>query len=104
VSQGVAAPTNVAKIALALADRDDGGNLQLLHYEAGVGTRRGERLIGGAFGVVSRETSRSATASWSTPTSRETSSTSSASVEAHTPLAARSGSYGTAASCGDRFR
>ncbi len=51
MSQGVAAPTNVAKIALALADRDDGGNLQLLHYEAGVGTRRGERLIGGAFGV-----------------------------------------------------
>jgi uncharacterized protein (DUF2235 family) len=51
VSQGVAAPTNVAKISLALADEDDAGNPQLLHYEAGVGTRRGERLLGGAFGV-----------------------------------------------------
>jgi len=51
VSEGVAAPTNVAKIALALADQDDAGNRQLLHYAAGVGTRRGERLIGGAFGV-----------------------------------------------------
>jgi uncharacterized protein (DUF2235 family) len=51
VSEGVAAPTNVAKISLALADEDDAGNPQLLHYEAGVGTRRGERLLGGAFGV-----------------------------------------------------
>jgi uncharacterized protein (DUF2235 family) len=49
--QGVAAPTNVAKIALALADEDDAGNPQVLHYEAGVGTRRGERLLGGGFGV-----------------------------------------------------
>ena len=37
--QGVAAPTNVAKISLALADEDDAGNPQMLHYEAGVGTR-----------------------------------------------------------------
>jgi uncharacterized protein (DUF2235 family) len=51
VQQGVAAPTNVAKFALALADRDGGGNPQLLHYEAGVGTRRAERLVGGVFGV-----------------------------------------------------
>ena len=49
--QGVAAPTNVAKIALALADEDEAGNPQVLHYEAGVGTRRGERLVGGMFGV-----------------------------------------------------
>ena len=49
--QGFAAPTNVAKIALALADEDDAGNPQVLHYEAGVGTRRGERLVGGVFGV-----------------------------------------------------
>lgn len=41
----------MAKIALALADEDDAGNPQLLHYEAGVGTRRHERLLGGAFGV-----------------------------------------------------
>jgi len=49
--QGVAAPTNVAKISLALADEDADGNSQVLHYEAGVGTRRGERFLGGAFGV-----------------------------------------------------
>ena len=49
--QGVAAPTNVAKISLALADEDDAGNPQMLHYEAGVGTRRGERLVGGVFGI-----------------------------------------------------
>ena len=49
--QGVAAPTNVAKISLALADEDDAGNPQVLHYEAGVGTRRGERFLGGGFGV-----------------------------------------------------
>jgi uncharacterized protein (DUF2235 family) len=41
----------VAKISLALADEDGEGNPQVLHYEAGVGTRRGERLLGGAFGV-----------------------------------------------------
>jgi uncharacterized protein (DUF2235 family) len=51
IDRGVAAPTNVAKIALALADEDDGGNRQLLHYQAGVGTRRGERVIGGWFGI-----------------------------------------------------
>jgi uncharacterized protein (DUF2235 family) len=51
VSDGLAAPTNVAKIALGLADGDDDGHEQLLHYETGVGTRRGERFTGGAFGV-----------------------------------------------------
>jgi uncharacterized protein (DUF2235 family) len=51
IAQGVAAPTNVAKIALALADADDDGNTQCLHYQAGVGTRRGERLLGGGLGV-----------------------------------------------------
>ena len=51
VNRGVAAPTNVAKFALALADRDADGQAQCLHYEAGVGTRRRERLLGGAFGV-----------------------------------------------------
>jgi uncharacterized protein (DUF2235 family) len=49
--QDVAAPTNVAKIALALAEEDDAGNPQVLHYEPGVGTRRGERVLGGGFGV-----------------------------------------------------
>jgi uncharacterized protein (DUF2235 family) len=51
VDQGVAAPTNVAKLALAVAERDDDGVPQLLHYEAGVGTRRSERLLGGGFGL-----------------------------------------------------
>jgi uncharacterized protein (DUF2235 family) len=51
VAQGVAAPTNVAKIALALADTDAAGNVQCLHYQAGVGTRRGERVLGGGLGV-----------------------------------------------------
>jgi uncharacterized protein (DUF2235 family) len=51
IDRGVAAPTNVAKIALALADEDDGGNRQLVQYQAGVGTRRWERVLGGGFGV-----------------------------------------------------
>ncbi|HJU37185.1 MAG TPA: DUF2235 domain-containing protein [Gaiellaceae bacterium] len=50
VSDGVPAPTNVAKLALALADEDHEGNEQRLHYQAGVGTRRFERFAGGAFG------------------------------------------------------
>src|SRR3954453_13848399 len=49
--QDVAAPTNVAKISLALAEEEDAGNPQVLHYEPGVGTRRGERILGGGFGV-----------------------------------------------------
>jgi uncharacterized protein (DUF2235 family) len=51
IDQGVAAPTNVAKVALALADEDGAGNRQLLYYHAGVGTSRSDRLLGGMFGV-----------------------------------------------------
>src|SRR5919199_471975 len=51
VDQGVAAPTNVAKLALALADHDEHGTRQVLYYQAGVGTRRWEHLLGGGFGV-----------------------------------------------------
>jgi uncharacterized protein (DUF2235 family) len=51
IDRGVAAPTNVAKLALALADTDAAGNRQLLHYQAGVGTRRWEQLTGGGLGV-----------------------------------------------------
>src|SRR5215217_600642 len=51
IDRGVAAPTNVAKLALALADTDAAGNRQLLHYQAGVGTRRWEHLTGGGLGV-----------------------------------------------------
>jgi uncharacterized protein (DUF2235 family) len=43
---GVAAPTNVAKLALCVvADAQ-----QLLFYEPGVGTARDERIVGGGFG------------------------------------------------------
>ncbi len=45
------APTNVYKLARALANADEQGVAQRFHYEAGVGTRRLERLRGGAFGV-----------------------------------------------------
>jgi uncharacterized protein (DUF2235 family) len=48
--EGIAAPTNVAKVSLGVARRDSQDTPQLLHYEAGVGTRRFERIRGGAFG------------------------------------------------------
>jgi uncharacterized protein (DUF2235 family) len=51
---GVAAPTNVAKLALALVsdlERAPDECEQLVHYVPGVGTAPGERLVGGAFGV-----------------------------------------------------
>src|SRR5690349_21787959 len=45
---GVAAPTNVAKLALGIATGEGSG--QLLYYEPGVGTTPDERIAGGAFG------------------------------------------------------
>lgn len=50
VRGGVTAPTNVAKVALGLAREGADGVPQLLFYQQGVGTRRFERLRGGAFG------------------------------------------------------
>jgi uncharacterized protein (DUF2235 family) len=50
MESGLAAPTNVAKIALAVLREGGDGTSQLLHYHPGVGTRRWERLRGGAFG------------------------------------------------------
>src|ERR1700709_315688 len=47
---GNACPTNVTKLALAVADEDQGGVSQRLYYHRGVGTSRGERFTGGAFG------------------------------------------------------
>ncbi|WP_019971646.1 DUF2235 domain-containing protein [Mycobacterium sp. 141] len=44
------APTNVTKVALAVADHDARGTEQRVFYSLGVGTTRGERIIGGAFG------------------------------------------------------
>jgi uncharacterized protein (DUF2235 family) len=46
--RGVAAPTNVAKLALGLHVEEDGD--QRLFYEPGVGASPDERIIGGAFG------------------------------------------------------
>jgi uncharacterized protein (DUF2235 family) len=45
---GVAAPTNVAKLALTVLTGD--GSDQVLFYEAGVGTSPDDRVLGGAFG------------------------------------------------------
>ncbi|MBI3223556.1 MAG: DUF2235 domain-containing protein [Mycolicibacterium cosmeticum] len=43
-------PTNVTKMALALADVDDRGREQRVFYHQGVGSSPRERLRGGAFG------------------------------------------------------
>lgn len=50
LSNGVAAPTNVLKVALAVSERDSFGVEQPVFYEPGVGTRPWERLRGGALG------------------------------------------------------
>jgi uncharacterized protein (DUF2235 family) len=50
LSGGRPAPTNVAKVALAVAPTDSAGRVQRLHYQRGVGTAKGERIRGGAFG------------------------------------------------------
>ena len=44
------APTNVSRVALAVAPADGTGREQRMFYHPGVGTRPGERLWGGAFG------------------------------------------------------
>ena len=44
-------PTNVTKIALAIAPVDSAGREQRTFYHRGVGTNRWERVRGGAFGV-----------------------------------------------------
>jgi uncharacterized protein (DUF2235 family) len=49
-SGGRTCPTNVTKLALAVADTGDDGKQQLVFYHRGVGTSRWERLRGGAFG------------------------------------------------------
>lgn len=43
-------PTNVSKLALAVAPADEGGGAQALYYHRGVGTRPADRIAGGAFG------------------------------------------------------
>jgi len=51
MSGGRICPTNVTHIATATAGEDAAGTLQLVYYQPGVGTRRGERIMGGAFGA-----------------------------------------------------
>ena len=51
LSKGMLAPTNVSKLALAIAREDDAGTRQLVHYQRGVGTRAWERIRGGALGI-----------------------------------------------------
>ncbi len=49
---GTYSPTNVLKLALRIANRDQDGVAQVILYEQGVGTRRGiDRISGGAFGA-----------------------------------------------------
>src|ERR1700760_3586948 len=50
-SGGQPRPTNVTKLALAIADTDEAGREQCVFYHRGVGTSRWEHISGGAFGV-----------------------------------------------------
>lgn len=48
---GVRTPTNVSKVALAVAPRGSDGIEQATYYHPGVGTTRSDKFAGGAFGV-----------------------------------------------------
>src|SRR5687767_13034279 len=50
VDRGEVCPSNVAKMALAVAPAAPDGRPQLIFYERGVGTGMWDRLRGGAFG------------------------------------------------------
>jgi uncharacterized protein (DUF2235 family) len=50
-SRGEWSATNVTKVALAITPRDDNGLEQRTFYHRGVGTSRGQRISGGAFGL-----------------------------------------------------
>ena len=50
-AEGRPCPTNVTKVALEVAEKGDGDWVQCVYYLRGVGTARGERIRGGAFGV-----------------------------------------------------
>jgi uncharacterized protein (DUF2235 family) len=56
---GKQCPTNVTKVARAVAREDTAGTAQVVYYHRGVGSGRGERLRGGAFGFgLSRDVLR----------------------------------------------
>jgi hypothetical protein len=46
-----ASPTNIVKLAMTVAARDERGREQRVFYHQGVGTTRGQRIRGGAFGM-----------------------------------------------------
>lgn len=48
--KGIISPSNVAKMALAVASCTNGGTQQLLYYDSGVGTHWHDRLRGGISG------------------------------------------------------
>jgi uncharacterized protein (DUF2235 family) len=50
VDRGTVSPSNVTKMALAVAPRDAGGAVQQVYYHRGVGTGRWDRIRGGVFG------------------------------------------------------
>jgi uncharacterized protein (DUF2235 family) len=50
VKDGLPCPTNVVKLALAVGDQGADGVDQRVFYHPGVGTKRSERIRGGAFG------------------------------------------------------
>jgi uncharacterized protein (DUF2235 family) len=50
-AEGRPCPTNVTKVALEVAGNGDDGRQQRVYYLRGVGTSRGERIRGGAFGI-----------------------------------------------------
>src|SRR4051812_25236685 len=47
----ISAPTNVSKVHRALQTYHVEGVNQLVYYHSGVGTKWGERMRGGAFGI-----------------------------------------------------
>jgi uncharacterized protein (DUF2235 family) len=49
--RGRVRPSNVALMALAVADMDARGIAQIVHYDKGVGTGWADHLLGGAFGL-----------------------------------------------------
>ncbi|MGH3694032.1 MAG: DUF2235 domain-containing protein [Pseudonocardiaceae bacterium] len=51
IKKGLPVPTNVPKLARAVAPSDRQGREQRMFYQPGVGTKRWERFRGGAFGA-----------------------------------------------------
>ena len=63
-ADGRVTPTNVTKVAAAVAESDSTGMDQLVYYQPGVGTSPWERIRGGAFGVDDGEYAHSHLCFW----------------------------------------